>query len=665
MIILSRLCIFCLALCLCQPAFAASGPSDAAQITRNAQRAMLDALSFADADDFADASRGFVAGPEESVIKSAGGRVIYNLAAYDFLKAEEAPPTVNPSLWRQARLNMHAGLFKVVDGIYQIRGLDISNMTIIEGESGIIIIDPLISKECAAAGLALYYRHVPGPDGGRRPVKAVIYTHSHTDHYGGVKGVISEADVASGAVAVIAPEGFMEAAVSENVLAGNAMSRRATYMYGNFLERGPRGQVDAGLGKATSSGTLTLVAPTDIIRTTGESRRVDGVDIEFQMAPETEAPAEMLLYFPQFRALCTAEDATHTMHNLYTLRGAQVRDANKWWRALDQALDLFAARTDVVFAQHHWPRWGQERVKTYLAKQRNAYKYLHDQTLRLANHGHTPREISEMLTLPPSLAREWHLRGYYGTVRHNIKAVYQRYLGWYDGNPANLDPLPPEQAGANYVAYMGGAQAVIAKARESYDRGEYRWVAEVLSHVVFADPDNVEARELQASAFEQLGYLAESGPWRNVYLTGARELRARSLDKRGAGTASPDVVAAMNAEMVLDFMAVKLNGEKAAGKTLRVGWKQPDTGEVYTLSVEDGVLLYTRNKQESGQDTGNATQALLSATRPLFAALVSGLTTLDKELAQGRVTAQGDVAAIQDLFSLLDSFELMFNIVTP
>ena len=377
-----------------------------------------------------------------------------------------APATVNPSLWRQAQLNMNNGLYQVAERIYQVRGFDLSNMDIIEGNTGIIIIDPLISKETAKAALDLYYQHRP-----QKPVVAVIYTHSHVDHYGGVRGVTTLEDVKAGKVKILAPQGFMEAAISENVYAGNAMSRRAIYMYGALLAKGEKGQVDGALGKTVSLGEITLIPPTDLITKTGETRNIDGVDIEFQMAKDTEAPAEMLMYFPQFKALCAAEDATHTLHNLYTLRGAQVRDAAAWWKVLNTAIENFGDKATVIFAQHHWPVWGQTNIVDFLEKQRDLYKYIHDQSLHLMNQGYTMTEVGNMLSLPPSLSDEWYNRGYYGSVSHDGKAVYQRYLGWYDSNPAHLDELSPAEAGKKYVEFMGGAAAVIAKAQQSYDKG--------------------------------------------------------------------------------------------------------------------------------------------------------------------------------------------------
>ncbi|MBP0621908.1 alkyl/aryl-sulfatase [Cupriavidus consociatus] len=625
----------------------------ASDTTARAQAAVLQQLPFQNQRDFEDARRGFIGTIDSGKIRDAQGGVVWSLDSYRFLDMDAAPATVNPSLWRQARLNMNHGLFQVTDRIYQIRGFDISNMTIIEGDNGLIIIDPLTATETARTGLELYYKHRP-----QKPVVAVIYTHSHADHFGGAKGVISEDDVKAGKVKVLAPEGFMEEAVSENVFAGNAMSRRAQYMYGTNLQRSATGQVDAGLGKAVAHGTLTLVPPTDLITRTGETRTIDGVQIEFLMAPGTEAPAEMLMYLPRWKALCAAEDATHNLHNLYTIRGAQVRDANQWWRALDETIDRFGGRAEVLFAQHHWPTWGRDNIVTYLGKQRDGYKYIHDQSLRLANLGYVPAEIAERVKLPPSLASEWHLRDYYGTVSHNAKAVYQRYLGWYDANPANLNPLPPEEAGKRYVEYMGGAARVLEQARASYARGEYRWVAEVLKHVVFADPGNQAARRLQADALEQLGYQAESSTWRNAYLTGAAELRD-GAPKSTRRTASPDVLRAMTDTMFLDYLAISLNGDRAAGKTVAINWIQPDTGKRYALTVENGVFRYKAGAQHA------APQATLTMPRAVLTGVLTGQTTLQAETRASRAKVDGDPQALAAWVALMDKFEPSFAIVTP
>ena len=566
--------------------------NDATAATRDANADVLKRLPFANRQDFEDAQRGWVGSLDSGEIRSADGRVVWNLDAYAFLRDDASPASVNPSLWRQAQLNLKHGLFKVTDRIYQVRGFDLSNMTIVEGDSGLIVIDPLLTAETARAAIDVYYKYRP-----KKPIVAVIYSHSHVDHFGGVKGVVSQDDVKAGKVKIYAPEGFMEEAISENIFAGNAMSRRAQYMYGALLPKGPQGQVDAGLGKTVSLGTITLIPPTDLIGKTGETRTIDGVRIEFQMAPGSEAPAEMLMYFPQWRALCAAEDATHNLHNLYTIRGAQVRDANQWWRALDETIDRYGNRTDVIFAQHHWPKWGQQNITGFLSRQRDAYKFIHDQTLRLANQGYTMTEVGERVKLPPSLASQWDLRDYYGTVNHNAKAVYQRYLGWYSGDPADLHPLPPEESAQRYVQYMGGADKILAQASKSYAQGDYRWVAQVVKHVVYADPSNQAARKLEADALEQLGYQTEAASWRSAYLVGAYELRNGVPKLQGTQTASPDMIGAMTDTMFLDFLAVRLNGERAAGHDLKFNWVQPDTGKRYALSVENGVFLYKPERQ--------------------------------------------------------------------
>src|SRR5450631_81831 len=472
---------------------------DATETTRAANAVVLRELPFANREDFEFATRGLIEAVPDLAVKGADDRVVWGMAPYGFLKGD-APATVNPSLWRNAMLNTQAGLFKVTERIYQIRGFDISNMTLIEGDTGIIVIDPLLTTESAKAGLELYFKHRP-----KKPIAAVIYTHSHADHFGGVRGVVNEEDVKSGKIKIIAPQGFMDHAISENVIAGNAMSRRAAYMYGSLIPKSPRGQVDAGIGKTISTGTLTLIPPTVHVSRTGEEMIVDGLRIVFQMTPDTEAPSEMNFHFPQLRALCLAENANGSLPNLYTLRGAQVRDARSWALHLNEAVRLFGDQTDVLFTSHFFPRYGQARIAEFVTRQADAYKYVHDQTLRLANHGYTMNEIAEMVRLPESLARERFNRGYYGTVSHNTKAVYQRYLGWFDSNPANLIPLPPEEVGRKYVEFMGGADAVIAKAQVAFDKGEYRWVAEVMNHVVFADPENAKARGLAADALEQMG----------------------------------------------------------------------------------------------------------------------------------------------------------------
>ncbi|WP_375268568.1 alkyl/aryl-sulfatase [Phenylobacterium sp.] len=628
-----------------------TAPKDATEATLRAHETLRAELPADDGQDFADARRGFIGTIPDARIENASGGVVWNMGAFAFEEAETPPPTVNPSLWRQARLNALHGLFEVTKGVYQVRGFDLSNITFIEGERGYIVIDPLISAEPAAAALALMRRHR-----GDKPVSAVIYTHSHVDHYGGVRGVLSDADIEAG-MRIIAPEGFLEEAVSENVLAGNAMGRRATYMYGALLPRDPRGHVDSGLGKTTSMGAVSLIPPTESISKTGTRLTVDGVEIEFQVTPDTEAPAEMNFFFPQFGALCMAENCTCHLHNIYTPRGAQVRDAKRWAWYIDEASEMFSARTEVLFASHHWPRWGRERAVDFLKKQRDLYKFIHDQTLRMANHGLTPLEIGEALKLPPTLAAEWHTRGYYGTLNHNAKAVYQRYLGWFDGNPANLHPHPPVEAGKRYVDLAGGPDALLAKAREAFAAGDYRWTAQLVNHLVFADPGHAEARELQADALEQLGYQAESGPWRAFYLTGAQELRNPRPPSPTPRQGAAGQIRNLPPEQLLDSLSVRLNGDKAGAQEIALDLTFSDTGERYGLSVENAVLHHGRDRIAPG-----ATAVTL--TRAALVGLVLGETELDAAIEQGAVTT-ADPTPLRTLLALLDRFDFWFEIVMP
>ena len=493
---------------------------DATEATRAANRAAFADVPLADKRSFDDARRGFVEALGDKLIVRDDGRLVWTLAGYEFLGTEQAPDTVHPGLWRHARVNMANGLYKVTDRVHQLRGFDVSNMTIIEGDTGLIVIDPLISTEVAKAALVLYRKHVS-----QKPVVAVIYTHSHIDHFGGVRGVANSDDVAAGRVTIWAPAGFMAAAVGENVIAGNAMLRRALFQFGAMLPRGERGQVDTGLGKSVSVGTVTLIPPTNLIEKPIESHRIDGVEIVFELTPEAEAPAEMIMYYPQFRVLNMAEIATQNFHNLLPMRGALVRDSLSWSKYIGGALRRYGTSSDVLIAQHNWPVWTGERVRDFLSKQRDAYKFVHDQTVRLMNHGYVGAEIAEMVKLPASLNQEWSAHSFYGKLKHNVRAIYQRYLGHYDGNPANLDALPPAEFAKKSIEYMGGAESALKKAREDYARAEYRWVAQVASQLVFADPANREARELAADAFEQLGYQSESATARNAYLQGASELR--------------------------------------------------------------------------------------------------------------------------------------------
>jgi alkyl sulfatase BDS1-like metallo-beta-lactamase superfamily hydrolase len=631
-----------------------TSPKDATESTCGHQRSVLAALPFGDTQDFADARRGFVATLPEVVIRNAEGRVVWNLAEYAFLAAEQAPPTVNPSLWRQARLNMNNGLYQVTDRIYQVRGFDISNMTIIEGARGLIVIDPLVSTETARAALDLYVKHR-----GARPVTAVIYSHSHVDHYGGVRGVVDEAAVSAGHVQIIAPDRFMEEVTNENVIAGSPMIRRAQFQFGPTLPKGVRGQVDAGLGKVTSQGSVTLIPPTLVIKQPVEMHTIDGVEIIFQLTPDTEAKAEMHMFYPGLKALNLAENATHNLHNVYPIRGAQVRDCLAWAKYLNEAREAYAPKSDVVFAQHHWPVWGNSRVLDFMAKQRDAYKYLHDQTVRLMSLGLKAPEIAERIALPKSLEREWSLRGYYGTFSHNAKAIYQRYIGWYDANPANLNPHPPVERAQRAVRYMGGAAAVIAKARDDFAAGDYRWVADVMSEVVFAEPDNREARELAADAYEQLGYQAESATWRNAYLLGAIELRRGTPATGRRSPVSADVVKALPVPLFFDYLGVRLNGPKAEGRRIVINWTFSDLGEKYVLNLENCALTHVAGRHQADA------HATVTLERPVLSRILMREVSVADALAKRLVTVDGDSAALTDLFALTDDFVLLFPVVEP
>jgi alkyl sulfatase BDS1-like metallo-beta-lactamase superfamily hydrolase len=613
-------------------------------------RRLLESLPFSDTQDVEDARRGFIAALEPGVVH-ADGRVVWDSDAYAFL-AGDAPDTVNPSLWRQSALNALQGLFEVVPGIYQVRGLDLSTVSFIEGDRGVLVLDPLISAETAAAALALYRRHR-----GDRPVTGVLYTHPHADHFGGVRGVVRQEDVDAGSVPILAPEDFVGHAVSENVYAGTAMARRAGYMYGAALPRGPQGQVGAGLGQTTSTGTLGIIPPTLHITTTGQEEVVDGVRMVFQMAPGTEAPAEMHVYFPQQRALCMAENATHVLHNILTIRGAQVRDAHAWSGYLTEAMDLFGGELELVFASHHWPTWGRTRALEFLALQRDLYAYLHDQTLRLLNKGLTGAEIAEVMVLPPALENAWHARGYYGSVSHNVKAIYQRYMGWYDGNPAHLWPHPPEAAGRRYVDFMGGADAVVAKARISFEAGDFRWVAEVLNHVVFAQPDHAAARALLADTYEQLGYGSENGTWRCAYLSGAHELRHGSFGTP-VSPVSADVLAQLTPEDLFDALAVRVDGPSCWDEHLTLDVELVDVGTRYRLTLRNGVLSYTTATQTTDAD------AVLHLPREALPVVATGAADAAGMAAAG-VRLDGDPTVLPRLLGALDAPDPDFAIVTP
>ena len=630
------------------------GAKPATEVTRRCNHAVRRWLPMTDLQSFDDARRGFIADIPALAVKRASGAPVWNLAAYGFLENEEAPASVHPGLWRQARVNMITGLFKVTERVYQVRGMDISNMTLIEGDTGLILIDPLLSTEVAHAALELYFAHRP-----RQPVRAVIYSHSHADHFGGVRGVIDEADVQAGRVQVIAPKGFMEEAVSENVMAGNAMTRRALFQFGPVLPKGVLGQVDAGLGKTTSTGTLTLIPPTLVIAQTVERHVIDGIECVFELTPGAEAPSEMVIHHPQLRVLNMTEITSHNFHNLLPLRGALVRDALAWSRYLGGALRRYAEASDVLIAQHHWPVWGTLALQGFLKRQRDLYKYAHDQTVRLMNHGYLASEIAEVLMLPQSLQQDWSAHGFYGSLKHNVKAIYQRYLGWYDANPAHLDLLPPVPAALKAVQYMGGADAVLARARQDFERGEYRWVAQVCSQLVHAEPANLPARALAADAMEQLGYQAESATWRNAYLQGAMELRHGAPKLQTMNPANADMVRALPLDMFFDYLAMRLDGAKAEGKRLVLNWQFSDTGERYVINLENSALTHVADAQADDAD------ATLVLSRATLDEISLQQLTFPAAVQAGRIQVSGRSQALFELLAMIDRFERLFNVVEP
>lgn len=606
-------------------------------------------------NDFDNAQRGFIAQWPGGRVEDEQGRMVYDISRYEFITQDSpSPSTVNPSLWRQAQLNVIHGLFEVAPNVWQVRGYDISNITFIAGETGWVVIDPLTNENTARISLELANKHL-----GARPVTAVIYTHSHVDHFGGVLGVTTQADVDAGKCRVIAPEGFLHETVSENVIAGPAMARRSGYQFGPQLPASPTGHIDSGLGKSVPLGAPGLIAPTEDITFTGEELVVDGVRIVFQLTPDTEAPAEMNFFFPDHGWLCMAENCTHTMHNLVPIRGAQVRDALSWSKYINESIELFGANTSLMFASHHWPRWGNADIVHFLTLQRDLYRWMHDQTMRLANHGYVASEIAEMLELPEDFLEHSHTHGFYGDLVHNVKAVHQRYLSWYDANPANLHKLPPSDAGKKYVELAGGEVALLQKAREAFERGEYRWVAELLNHLVFANPENAEARHLQADTFEQLGYQAESSTFRNSYLMGAQELRqgpppAARTQIRGKG-----LLMAMTIQQVFDTLAVRLKSDEVAGVTVSLNWTFTDINEKWLVGISHRTLFSTPGRHDP------QAAASIITTRHTLLEVITQSTTFLEQIQAGNIFIEGDSTALITVLGNLDTFQTNFSIVEP
>ena len=626
----------------------AAKPASAATIA--AQHAQAAAQPAEDGRDAAFAARGFVATRDDPLIKTSDGRTVWNLGAYDFV-AGAAPATVNPSLWRHIGMLRRNGLFKVADGVWQVRGFDVSNMTVIAGATGWIVIDPLTNRETGAAALALVNASL-----GQRPVTAVIYSHSHADHFGGARGVTSDADVAARKVTIIAPAHFIDEAASENVMAGGAMGRRANYQFGAGLVPGPQGQMSSGIGLGIAAGEITLIAPTDTISRTGETRVVDGVPLEFQIVSGSEAPSELNVYIAPAKVFLSAEMSACTLHNILTPRGAKVRDARAWAGFLDEALTLYGARSDALISSHCWPRFGREEVAQTLATQRDNYRYLHDQTVRLMNRGETMTEIAEEIVQPAALAAQWYDHGYYGTYSHNAKAIYQYYLGWYDAVPANLDPHPPVPRAQRYVAAMGGAAKVLALGRRAMASGDYRWASDLLNQLVFADPTNRAGRSALADSYEQQGYQAESAIWRNQFLSAARDLR-QGAPGRGPATQSADLIAAIPTQLLLDSIATRFDPAKLGGRRIAINLVMPERGE--SAGIEAGATALIGRMVPAA----NPTATITAPRRAVLGLLFLKLPLAQLEAMGVKVT--GDRAAVEALQNALDPLPGGFNIAEP
>ena len=631
----------------------------ATDFTAKANAAVYDELDFDDKQEYEFATRGLIDAPETLELKDEDGTILWSQEAYAFLDDyEKAPDSVNPSLWENTKNNHAYGLFEVTDGIYQVRGYDMANLTVVKGDTGWIVFDTLMSVECSQAAMQLIEKNL-----GKFPVKAVIISHSHVDHFGGIAGVMAKEDkadetlsiedqLASGKIPVITPVGFTEHSVKENVYAGKGMGRRSNYQYGILLTPGVTGKLAQGIGMGQSTGTVSFMTPSYEITQSGEKLTIDGVELEFQLTPGTEAPAEMNTWLPQHKALWMAENCTGTLHNLYTLRGAEVRDANDWAKYIIEADQRFCDKTDVVFQSHNWPHWGEE-IHDYLLNTAAIYKFIHDQTLHYMNQGYTSTEVAAMLTLPEKLEKVWYTRPYYGTLAHNAKAVYQKYLGWYDANPVNLNPLPPSDTAKKLVEYLGSTDAVLRKARKDFEKGDYQWVAQITKELVFADPSNQKARNLCADALEQLGYQAESGAWRNAYLMGAAELRKGNLSglartANGLGSAMKE----MTVDMLLDYISILTDANAAQNDDVTLNLIVTDVNEKFYVTRKNGILL-----SYSGENRPDA-QATVTCKRLQLLALMQGQQA-------GQVQVSGDATALKRLLAYASKFEKTFNVIEP
>ena len=611
------------------------------------------ALPFEDERDFAESRRGFITAPDYREIKADDGRVVWSMAGFDFLQQGQQVDSIHPSLQRQAVLNLGYGLFEVVPGrIYQVRGFDISNITFVKGDTGWIVFDPLVSKETAAAALKLVDRTL-----GARPVVAVVYSHSHIDHFGGVRGVVDEADVAAGKVQVIAPEHFMQEAIAENVYAGNAMIRRAMYQYGLLLPRSPFGHVDQAIGKQASNGSSGLIAPTRTVAGATEELTVDGIRMVFQNTPGTEAPAEMNTWFPQFKAFWAAENVTGSIHNVYTLRGALIRDALVWSKHINAALYMFGQHAEVMFASHNWPRWGGERIREVMRVQRDVYAHLHNDVMHAANDGVTINQIQNVYRLPDSLQRHWAARSYHGSEAHNSRGVINRYLGYWDGNPATLLPLSPERSAPLYVEMMGGADRILTRGRALVDGGEYLLAVEILNKLVYAEPGNQRAKDLLAEAFEQVGYQQESTSLRNSFLAAALELRSGIPAGLVPRTAPPDMVRAMSTGLWLDYLGILVDGRKAAGVRFVANLVTPDNGEQFVLEMSNSTLTNIAGFRSSDADV------TVTLDRSDLEQVMMRRETFRSLAAKGRAKFEGDAAALEPLMGTFGAFDPFFEIM--